>query len=208
MFVNIENRQCLIVGGGKVALRKVKVLLDFDAEVCVIAPHISQQIKKLPVRVYERAYCEKDLQGCALVVAATDKEELNHEIAVLARSYGIPVNAVDQPEDCTFIFPSYVRKQNVVGAFSSAGNSPVLTQYLKAKMQGVLTDELGEINEYMGSIRDKVKAMLATEGQRKELYGQILEELLWRNMDGQELFLTEDELQDKIAEIKAQHDEE
>lgn len=69
----------------------------------------------------------------------------------------IPVNAVDQQEDCSFIFPSYLKHRDLVGAFSSAGNSPVLTQYLKESLKEILTEELGQINDYMGSIRPVVK---------------------------------------------------
>ena len=192
MFLDIEGKHCLVVGGGKVALRKVQVLLDFGAHVTVVA----QQIEKESygqVTIYERAYKKNDLQDKVFVVAATDDAEVNHEIAEDARKRNIPVNAVDQPEDCTFIFPSYIRKKNVVGAFSSAGNSPVLTQYLKKQMQEILTDELGEINEYMGSIRSTVKASLDTERERKIVYRKVLQTLLERKEAGEDIDLSERE---------------
>ena len=190
MFLNISGRKCLVVGGGKVALRKVLVLLDFDARVTVVARKISDEIRNLPVDICERDYAEEDIKACALVVAATDDANVNHKVAETAKRYHIPVNAVDQPEDCTFIFPAYVKRKNVVGAFSSAGNSPVLTQYLKAQIQDVLTDELGEINEYMGSVRDAVKAQVPTEPERRKVYQTVLTELLEEGRTG----LKEDEL--------------
>lgn len=205
MFLNISGRKCLVVGGGKVALRKVLVLLDFDARVTVVARKISDEIRNLPVDVCERVYAEEDIKACALVVAATDDANVNHKVAETAKRYHIPVNAVDQPEDCTFIFPAYVKRKNVVGAFSSAGNSPVLTQYLKAQIQDVLTDELGEINEYMGSIRDTVKVSLATETERKRAYRLVLEKLLRCNEAGQELQLSEPELQEILEQIATEH---
>ena len=137
--------------------------------------------------------------------SATDDANVNHKVAETAKRYHIPVNAVDQPEDCTFIFPAYVKRKNVVGAFSSAGNSPVLTQYLKAQIQDVLTDELGEINEYMGSIRDTVKVSLATETERKRAYRLVLEKLLRCNEAGQELQLSEPELQEILEQIATEH---
>lgn len=202
MFLDISDKKCLVVGGGKVALRKVLVLLDFDARVTVVARKISDEIKRLPVDVCERDYAEEDIKACVLVVAATDDAKFNHKLAETAKRYHIPVNAVDQPKDCTFIFPSYVKKQNLVGAFSSAGNSPVLTQYLKEETKKVLTDELGTINEYMGSIRATVKASLATERERKKVYRAVLEELLKRNEAGQELQLSESELQGIITKME------
>ena len=205
MFLDISDKKCLVVGGGKVALRKVLVLLDFDARVTVVARKISDEIKCLPVDVCERDYAEDDIKECLLVVAATDDAKFNHKLAEMAKRYHIPVNAVDQPEDCTFIFPSYVKRQNVVGAFSSAGNSPVLTQYLKEEIKKVLTDELGTINEYMGSIRSTVKGALATESERKKVYRAVLEELLKRNEAGQKLQLSERELQVILEQIATEH---
>jgi uroporphyrin-III C-methyltransferase/precorrin-2 dehydrogenase/sirohydrochlorin ferrochelatase/precorrin-2 dehydrogenase/sirohydrochlorin ferrochelatase len=181
MFIDIENEDCLVVGGGVVALRKVRVLLDFGARVRVVAPQILPEILALSeagVTILKREFSAEDLEGCAMVIAATDDAGQNHTVAELSKARGIPVNAVDQQEDCTFIFPSYVREQNLVGAFSSGGNSPLLTQYLKEKLKAELTENLGEINEYMGSIRDTLKSTVPTEPQRKAVYQKILQELL------------------------------
>ena len=193
MFINIENQNCLVVGGGTVAFRKVQVLLDFKAAVTVIAPEVQEKLKKNlgnHITIYERKFVPEDLRDMTLVVAATDDKEQNHRIAELAKKACIPVNAVDQIEDCSFIFPSYIKKQNVVGAFSSAGNSPVITQYLKEERREVLDEQLGEINEYMGSVRDAVKAQVPTEPERRKVYQTVLTELLEEGRTG----LKEDEL--------------
>lgn len=181
MFIDIDKKNCLVAGGGTVALRKVRVLLDFGACVTVVAPEIHPEIQALSghgVQFFERMFVPEDLGGCTLVVAATDDTAQNHAIAQLAKQAGIWVNAVDQQEDCSFIFPSYVRKQNLVGAFSSAGNSPVITQYLKETVKDVLTQELGQINEYMGSIRPQVKELTGTEPVRRQIYQTVLKRLL------------------------------
>ncbi len=182
MFVDLKNKPCLIVGGGTVAYRKVKVLLDFEARVTVVAKEVCRELSDLErdsmkldlVELKEKQFEEKDCQGMALVIAATDDEDLNHEIAQYCKSKGIPVNAVDQKEDCTFIFPSYIKEQNLVAAFSSGGNSPVLTQYLKGKEQEILTPFLGELNEAMGHLRQSVIDAYDTEEQRKEAFKEIL----------------------------------
>ncbi len=207
MFLNIEKKHCLVVGGGTVAYRKVLVLLDFGAQVTVIAPEVLPQIRSLDkerVEVLLRTFAESDLKGCALVVAATGDEEQNHAVSVLAQAQNIPVNAVDQKEDCTFIFPSYVRRQNLVGAFSSGGNSPVMTQYLKHRCEEVLQAELGEVNEYMGSIRDVVKEQVSGEALRKKVYCRVLEELLPETggqSHSRKTALSDEKLQDIIAQI-------
>ena len=215
MFVDMTERECLIVGGGNVAYRKVIVMLDFGAKVTVVAENICDELRKLTIddiasedkkgsytaneennqtgsytankennqtdpdaadriTFIKRRFERKDCDGMEMVIAATDDNALNHEIAEYCKANGIMVNAVDQKADCSFIFPSYIKKKNLVAAFSSGGNSPVLTQYLKCKEQEILTPFLGELNEYMGQIREKVIAQYDTEAERKRVFKEIL----------------------------------
>ena len=181
MFVDMTERECLIVGGGNVAYRKVMVMLDFGAKVTVVAEDICDELRKLTIddvadriMFIKRRFERKDCDGMEMVIAATDDNALNHEIAEYCKAKGIMVNAVDQKADCSFIFPSYIKEKNLVAAFSSSGNSPVLTQYLKGKEQEILTPFLGELNEYMGHIREKVIAEYDTEAERKRVFKEIL----------------------------------
>ena len=194
MFVDMTKRECLIVGGGNVAYRKVIVMLDFGAKVTVVAEDICDELRKLTIddiasedktgsytankenriTFIKRKFERKDCDGMEMVIAATDDSALNHEIAEYCKAKYIMVNAVDQKDDCSFIFPSYIKEKNLVAAFSSGGNSPVLTQYLKGKEQEILTPFLGELNEYMGQIREKVIAQYDTEAERKRVFKEIL----------------------------------
>ena len=184
MFVDMTERECLIVGGGNVAYRKVMVMLDFGAKVTVVAEDICDELRKLTIddtankenriTFIKRRFERKDCDGMEMVIAATDDNALNHEIAEYCKAKGIMVNAVDQKADCSFIFPSYIKEKNLVAAFSSSGNSPVLTQYLKGKEQEILTPFLGELNEYMGQIREKVIAEYDTEAERKRVFKEIM----------------------------------
>lgn len=194
MFVDMTERECLIVGGGNVAYRKVSVMLDFGAKVTVVAEDICDELRKLTIddiasedktssytankenriTFIKRRFERKDCDGMEMVIAATDDNALNHEIAEYCKAKDIMVNAVDQKADCSFIFPSYIKEKNLVAAFSSGGNSPVLTQYLKGKEQEILTPFLGELNEYMGQIREKVIAQYDTQAGRKREFKEIL----------------------------------
>ena len=160
-----------------VALRKIRVLLDFGAEVTVVATRFLGEIVEMDhmVKRVEKTYEPEDLNGYSLVIAATDDKNLNHRISRDCRDKGIFVNAVDQQEDCDFILPAYLRAGDVVAAFSSGGNSPVVTQYLKEKNRDFVTENLGEITEYLGSIREKVKAEISGESRRKQVYLELLE---------------------------------
>lgn len=184
MFVDMTERECLIVGGGNVAYRKVMVMLDFGAKVTVVAEDICEELRKLTIddtankenriTFIKRRFERKDCDGMEMVIAATDDNALNHEIAEYCKAKGIMVNVVDQKADCSFIFPSYIKEKNLVAAFSSSGNSPVLTQYLKGKEKEILTPFLGELNEYMGQIREKVIAEYDTEAERKRVFKEIM----------------------------------
>lgn len=217
MFVDLTDKTCLVVGGGEVAYRKVKTLLDFDAKVTVVAESVCPKLAELAevpdkkilsacdyvtgavevtsedkvqsacgrnaekadapknrVTIWVRPFQKEDCDGRLLVVAATDDKELNHNIAEYCKAAGIMVNAVDQKDDCSFIFSSYVREQNLVAAFSSGGKSPVLTQYLKKKETDILTPFLGTLNEYMGDIRAGIISKYDSEEERKRAFCDIV----------------------------------
>lgn len=178
MFVDLTGRKCLVAGGGKIALRKVQVLREFGAGLTVVAPRVIWEIRQMEdIVCLERRFAPQDLEGQELVVAATDDREENHRIAELCRMAGIPVNAVDQPEDCDFIFPAWLKQGEVVAAFSSGGRSPVLAQYLKEKISPVLTPLLGELADCLGGLRERV-GQCVKESERKKVYQEILSRTL------------------------------
>lgn len=179
MFVNLKDQPCLVVGGGMVAYRKVKVLLDFEARVVVVGENICDKIyeivkKSNQLELQKKCFEDADCDNMFMVIAATDDKLLNHHIAEICNSKGIMVNAVDQKEDCSFIFSSYIKEKNLIAAFSSGGNSPVLAQYLKSQEREILTPFLGELNEYMGKIRKRVIENYDTEEKRKEIFKEIV----------------------------------
>lgn len=179
MFVNLKDQPCLVVGGGMVAYRKVKVLLDFEARVIVVGENICDKIyeivkKSNQLELQKKCFEDADCDNMFMVIAATDDKELNHHIAGICNSKGIMVNAVDQKEDCSFIFSSYIKEKNLIAAFSSGGNSPVMAQYLKSQEKEILTPFLGELNEYMGKIRKRVIEKYDAEEKRKEIFKEIV----------------------------------
>lgn len=194
MFIELKGKNCLVAGGGRIALHKVKVLRDFEAEVLVVASEILPEIKNTDGVEWQEKYFEpEDLNGRELVVAATDNKEENHRISGLCRERHIPVNAVDQTGDCDFIFPSYLKKGEVVAAFSSGGQSPVVTQYLKEQTGPILTELLGELAAQLGGLRKRVGQM-EPESTRKEVYRAILRQGL-----EQGALLSEEEIERVIA---------
>lgn len=179
MMMNLNGRRCLVVGGGMIACRKVRTLLAFGAAVTAEAPSFCRELLAMPdVRINRKEFDAGQLNGYFLVVAATDDRKKNHEISVTCRDKGILVNAVDQPEDCDFVFPAYIKKGDVVASFCSGGNSPLLARYLREQNRRIVTDKIGEIADRLGSVRNEAGRMAASGKERKAVYEELLSALL------------------------------
>ena len=175
MFIELNDEDCLVVGGGRIALHKVKVLKDFGARITVVAARILPELKAAEdIEFQERRFAPEDVEGRRLVIAATDDKEQNHRISMICKKKHIPVNAVDQTEDCSFIFPAYLKENEVVAAFSSGGQSPVVTQYLKEQMRSVMSELLGELAMQLGGVRERIRQSVP-ECERKAVYQAILQ---------------------------------
>lgn len=191
MFLKLENAPCLVAGGGTVALRKVKTLLSFGAEITLVAPEIAPELEKLPqIHRIKRCFCPQDLDGMTLAVAATDDKEVNREIARLCRARQIPVNVADQPEVGTFVFPAVVQKGSLTIGISTGGASPAAAVFVKEKIASVLPGEdrhFQEILDYLAGMRPIVKREVA-EPHRKALFLRLFDLCMEKNRP-----LTQDE---------------
>ena len=145
MFISIEDKPCLVVGGGRVALRKAKGLLDFGAKVTLVAETVG--LHKLEnIQIHQRCFREEDLQEqeWALVVAATDDRQVNSKISAYCHKAGIPVNVADCREECSFYFPAYCKEGDTVVGISTSGRSPSLAKHLREKAEESLPQWLKE----------------------------------------------------------------
>lgn len=179
-FIELEGKECLVVGGGDVAFRKIRELLPFGVNITVVSLEICESICDLAgehpgqLQLLYRAYEKKDLEQKFFVIAATDDEQCNREISEYCQQERILVNVVDDKEKCSFYFPSLVKQGDIVAGFSSGGNSPALIKELRQELQGQIPEYLGQLNERLGQIRPQVKAAFATEQQRKQYYHLVI----------------------------------
>jgi precorrin-2 dehydrogenase/sirohydrochlorin ferrochelatase len=143
IFLDVTGRECMVVGGGEVALRKVEALLEAGAHVTVVSPRVSPQLESLAarglVKHVAREYERGDIRGCVLAYAATDDPKLHPELVAEARVLGIPINVVDVPELCTFISPAVVNRGELQIAISTGGASPAFA----ARLRRALKDQFG-----------------------------------------------------------------
>ena len=124
IFLDLRLKPVLVVGGGKVALRKVKGLLEAQARVTIVSPEVAGELRALPVTILERQYQSGDLPGYALVFAATGNRAVNAQIGREAAALGIPANIADAPEECGFIVPARFTDADVQIAVSTGGRDP------------------------------------------------------------------------------------
>ncbi len=168
IFVDLQGRRVVVVGGGEEALRKVRLLLKTDAIIEVIAPQLHAELAESSrVHWVGTEFRPALLDGAALVCSA-DKA-LNAQVSAEAQARGIPVNAVDEADISTFIVPSIVDRDPVVVAIGTEGTAPVLGQSIRAKIDGLLPHSLGKVAARAQGLRERV-ANLVPAGNRRRAF--------------------------------------
>ncbi len=177
IFLDLHARSCLVVGGGKVAERKVDQLLKAGAHLTLVAPQLSEEMRLLisqySVNYQARAFADQDIEGHFLAIAATNNRQVNAHIAALANARHIPVNVVDDQALCSFTVPSIIDRSPVMVAVSTGGASPVLARQLRMRLETMISSHCGELAGITEEYRDIVKARLP-ENQRKTFWEQAL----------------------------------
>jgi precorrin-2 dehydrogenase / sirohydrochlorin ferrochelatase len=162
----LDGRSCLVVGGGRIALRKVEGLLACGARVTVVAPDVDPALHGLPgVTVVERAWQPDDLQGMWLVIAATDDPAVNGAVYAEGQRSGVWVNGADDPANCSFTLPSVVRRGDLQVTVSTGGRSPALATWLRRRLEGEIGPEYAVLLDLLATEREGLKAAgRSTEG--------------------------------------------
>jgi siroheme synthase-like protein len=158
--ISLKDRPCLVVGGGPVALRKIEKLIDYKADITVIASDVLERIeyydKRGFIKLEKRDYKTADATTYGLVIAATDDEPLNKKIYDECHKIGIPVNVVDNPPLCDFIFPATMRRNHLSVSISSDGTAPFLTGHLRVILDNIFPKHWERISELAADFRKQV----------------------------------------------------
>jgi siroheme synthase-like protein len=140
IFLDLAGKPVLVIGAGKVALRKVKGLVEAGARITVVAPQAEAEFAKLPVTMRRRAFRPADVRGFALIFTATDDRRVNHAVARTAHRLGIPVNVADARAECDFLVPARIARGNLQIAVSTGGESPRLAAAVRRRIETALDD--------------------------------------------------------------------
>jgi precorrin-2 dehydrogenase/sirohydrochlorin ferrochelatase len=179
IHLDIQNRQCLIVGGGAVGTRKVNTLLECGARVTVVSPEPTPQLTRLAsegsITLEKRDYRSDDITGMFLVIGATDDESLNRRVSKDAERAHILCNIADRPEVCNFILPSIVRRGDLVITVSTSGKSPALAKHLRQKLEAQFGREYADFLLLMGTIRKKLLSQAHAPEAHKDLFHKLID---------------------------------
>ncbi len=179
--LDVRNKDCLVVGGGQVASRKVKTLLGCGANVEVIAPYFSGELTELEksggdrLRLICRTYETGDVAGRFLVIGATDDEAENRRISADAEKNNILCNIADLPDACSFILPSIIERGDLLLAISTSGNSPAFAKHLRKTLEKEFGEEYTDFLRLMGGIRRKLLATRHAPEEHKPLFEALIE---------------------------------
>ncbi|MBL0708378.1 MAG: bifunctional precorrin-2 dehydrogenase/sirohydrochlorin ferrochelatase [Sulfurimonas sp.] len=156
-FIKLDSKNILIVGGGKIALEKLEHLLDFTKDISIIALNFSDEmlrcIQKNKLSYEKRAYKQGDISEVGVVVVAVDDIALQAKIFAESKNYNCLCNSVDSVEYCDFIFPSYIKKDDLTIAVSTSGASPAMAKYLRIYLEHLIPESIGTFLKEMKNLR-------------------------------------------------------
>jgi uroporphyrin-III C-methyltransferase/precorrin-2 dehydrogenase/sirohydrochlorin ferrochelatase len=178
IFFKISQKQCLVVGGGDIALRKINLLLKAGATIECIAPNFCKALVDRSavddLTLTKKPFSATDIQNQALLISATNDTKLNAEVSRLAFAANIPVNVVDSPELSSFIMPSIVDRSPLLIAISSGGKAPVLARIIRAKLETIVPSAYGRLAEIAGEYRQQVKDKFSHIKDRRAFWESVL----------------------------------
>jgi precorrin-2 dehydrogenase/sirohydrochlorin ferrochelatase len=181
-LINLVNKRVVVIGGGQVALRKVRGLLDADAGIHLISPKVVDDLETLAraglITWEQRNYRAGDLSKAFLVIAATDAPDVNETIWQEAQQEGCLINTVDDPAHCNFILPALVRRGEFSIAVSSGGASPALARHIREKLEDEFGPEYEDFTKVLGELRQDLLANTTPGKERLNLANQLIDSKL------------------------------
>ncbi len=204
IFLRLKHRPCLVVGGGEIAARKVDLLRRVEADITLVAPDLCSELQTLAgegtINWHQGKFQADDLGDSVLVIAATADSAVNRTVFELAHNRNLPVNVVDQPQLCSFIFPSIVDRSPVVVAVSTGGASPVLARLLRTRLETMIPGGYGRLAQMLAGYRNAVKQRIKAGPARRRFWENLLNgalpELIFAGRDKQARELMQQHLDD------------
>ena len=178
ILVDLRGKKALVVGGGKVAQRKIETLLECGTFVQVVAKELTAELEELrssqKIEFLGGEFSEAYLEGAFLVFAATDDALLNRRVSHAAQQRGLLVNAVDQPADCNFIVPSVLTRGDLLIAVSTSGKSPAFARKVRVELERHFGEEYGLFLSLMGNLRKEILRLGLSQEENKTAFEELV----------------------------------
>jgi precorrin-2 dehydrogenase/sirohydrochlorin ferrochelatase len=182
VFLDLRQKNCLVVGGGQVGERKVKTLQACGARVRLVSrdltPYLSREIREKRVSFVSGSYQAGLLEGCFLVIGATDDPQVNRRISSDARQRGLLCNIADSPEECNFILPSLLERGDLLIAVSTSGQSPALAKKIRRQLEREFPPVYETYLKLLGRIRLHVLAQGRPQEENRRLFETLVDSQL------------------------------
>ena len=178
VLVDLQGKKALVVGGGKVAQRKIETLLEHGATVQVVAKELTAALEELRragrIEFLGEEFSETFVDGVFVVFAATDDAALNRRVSRTAQQRSLLVNAVDQPADCNFIVPSVLSRGDLVIAVSTSGKSPAFARKVRVELEQSFGEEYGLFLNLMGNLRKEILRLGLSQEENKSTFEDLV----------------------------------
>jgi len=179
VFLSLSGKECLVVGGGQVAERKIADLLECEANINVISPTAGDLIRLWSsqglINWQAREVEQSDLDNIFMVFVATNNMHTNQMVVKWCRERGILINAVDDPPNCDFYVPAVVRRNSLVVAISTEGKSPMFARKLREQLEQLIGEEYGEFVDFLGEQREYIKQAVTDIAERKKVFKALVD---------------------------------
>ncbi len=175
MFVNLENKKVIVLGGGKPALRKINSLVKFGCRIAVVAPRICDEIKLVPgIAVHEANMSLDTLDSADLVIAATNRDDINVKIGKYCREHGIEVNVEGNKNVSTFLFPGIVTRDELVIGVTTGGNSGSVAKEVRNMIERIIPDGYGQLAKKMSAYSNLASVNIKNAKYREQALDEIV----------------------------------
>jgi precorrin-2 dehydrogenase/sirohydrochlorin ferrochelatase len=190
IFIDLQGKNGIVVGGGTVAQRKIETLIEYGAVIHVVARQLtsalSRYVEEGKIRFLGHEFRESHLTDAFIVIAATDDPLINHQVSMNARERGLLVNAVDQPSDCNFIVPSVLRRGDLLIAVSTSGKSPALAKKVRETLEKMYGREYELLLILMGHLRKEILSRGLSQAENMRIFHKLVDSGLLKAIEGKD----------------------
>ena len=178
LCINLEDKSFLVVGSGRIARRKLSAISEFTSNITVISKKGAEGLAREGIKVVNKCFDDKDLEGFDFVITATGSREQDEAIVAACKSRGIPVNAADDREECDFFLPGIIKRGDLVVSVSTSGKSPAYSKHLREQIEDIIPENIEKVLDIMGELRKILPSKVDSQEERSKIYNYVMSKLL------------------------------